>query len=236
MKFAYLIEPPFNYKDEHGLITGCDVELAKTVLKTVGVTDLELVEAEFAALLPGLNNSSWQMTTGLFATEQRQHIAAFSRPIWALADGLLVQQGNPKKLTGYRSIAQLDDALLAVIKDQFQHQTAMEFGIPDTRIKLYKTYEAAAKAVLDGSVDAYASVGRAHSGYLDQHKDLALEVVDVPTLEKPPAFGCFGFHKQDDELREAINQALAAYLGSTQHRAIMATFGFSDEDVDLVVN
>lgn len=236
MKFAYLIEPPFNYKDEHGLITGCDVELAKTVLKAVGISEIELVEAEFAALLPGLNNGAWQMTTGLFATEQRQHIAAFSRPIWALADGLLVQQGNPKDLTGYRSLAQLDDALLAVIQDQFQHHTAIEFGIPETRIKLFSTYEDAAQAVLNGVVDAYASVSRAHSGYLGQHKDLALEIVNVPTLEKLPAFGCFGFHKQDDELKKAVDQALAAYLGSAQHRAMMATFGFSDAEVNLIVN
>lgn len=29
MKFAYLIEPPFNFLSETGEVTGCDVELAK---------------------------------------------------------------------------------------------------------------------------------------------------------------------------------------------------------------
>ncbi len=29
MKFAYLIEPPFNYREDDGTVTGCDVELAR---------------------------------------------------------------------------------------------------------------------------------------------------------------------------------------------------------------
>ncbi|WP_348528988.1 transporter substrate-binding domain-containing protein [Mesorhizobium australicum] len=94
-KFAYLIEPPFNYRDADGTVTGCDVALARTVLGMVGLHDVEMVETEFAHLLPALSEGRWQMTTGLFATEERRWIAAFSRPIWALPDGLLVRKGNP---------------------------------------------------------------------------------------------------------------------------------------------
>ena len=62
----------------------------------LGVKEFELVETEFANLLPGLADGRWQMTTGLFATAERRQIASFSRPIWALADGLLVRKGNPR--------------------------------------------------------------------------------------------------------------------------------------------
>lgn len=236
MKFAYLIEPPFNYKDNDDHVTGCDVELARTILKKIGINEFEPIEAEFAELLPGVNKNRWRITTGLFATEERQKIAAFSHPIWALPDGLLVNKDNRKELTGYKSIAQLEKCLLAVIQDQFQHRTAIEFGIPESRIRLFKTYNTAAKAVLDGRVDAYASVGRAHSGYLNQNASLALEVVEVPTSEKEPAFGCFAFNKEDNDFRELINSALLSYLGSTHHRAMMQTFGFSNKDIDLLVN
>lgn len=56
MKFAYLIEPPFNYRDENNIITGCDVELARYVLNELGINNIEFFEAEFADLLPGLAN------------------------------------------------------------------------------------------------------------------------------------------------------------------------------------
>jgi len=54
MKFAYLIEPPFNYVDAAGRVTGCDVELARYVFAEIGITDFEPVETEFAELLPGV--------------------------------------------------------------------------------------------------------------------------------------------------------------------------------------
>lgn len=91
VKVAYLIEPPFNYIDEAGTVTGCDVELARYVLGQLGIKEVEFVETEFSQLLPGLARNDWQMTTGLFTSPERQRVALFSRPIWALSDGLLVR-------------------------------------------------------------------------------------------------------------------------------------------------
>lgn len=54
MRFAYLIEPPFNDRAEDGSVTGCDVDLARHVFRAAGIAEFEPVEAEFSALLPGL--------------------------------------------------------------------------------------------------------------------------------------------------------------------------------------
>lgn len=232
--FAYLIEPPFNYRQPDGTVTGCDVELARTVLAMVGVRDVKMVETEFAQLLPGLADGRWRMTTGLFSTEERRRTADFSRPIWALPDGLLVQKGNPLQLNGYRSAAKADGCILAVIRDQFQHRSAVEFGVPDNRILIFETYADAALAVVEGRADAYASVARAHGGYLEQNPDLPLEIVTVGRDEKEPAFGSFAFSKSDTAFRQAIDEALQSYLGSPEHRAMMKSFGFDDAEIDLV--
>ena len=135
------------------------------------------------------------MTTGLFATEERKKIAIFSRPIWALADGLLVRKGNPKSLTGYRAIASNSNALIAAIRGQVQHDAAVRFGVPAARIRIFETYGDAAEAVARGTVDAYASVARAHFAFCEQHPELDLEVVRISAAEKEPAFGCFAFAK-----------------------------------------
>ncbi len=182
--FAYLIEPPFNYRDHDGTVTGCDVELARKVLEMVGLHEIELIEAEFAQLLPGLVDGRWRMTTGLFATEERRPAAAFSRPIWALPDGLLVAKGNPVGLTGYRTAARIQGCMLAVIRDQIQHRSAVEFGVPSDHILIFETYGDAARAVLDGRAHAYASVARAHEGFIEQSDDPPLEVVTVAADEK----------------------------------------------------
>ncbi len=236
MKFAYLVEPPFNYRTDEGIVTGCDVELARIVFDQIGIDNFEPIEAEFAELLPGVAEGRWKMTTGLFGTAERRQVATFSRPIWALPDGLLVPSGNPKGLSGYRSVAESGNCKIAVIRDQFQHRSAIEFGVSEDYVRIFETYAEAANSVLKGETDAYASVGRAHTGYLDLHSDLALEAVTVPTSEKAPAFGSFGFSLSDKELCAEVDDVLVDYLGSDQHRLMMKNFGFTDDEVNLVVD
>lgn len=236
MKFAYLIEPPFNHRTPEGTVTGTDVELAKIVVRELGLGEFEPVETEFAELLPGVAEGRWRMTTGLFSTDERRELAMFSRPIWGLPDGLLVKAGNPKGLSGYKSVAQQNNCRLAVIRDQFQHRSAIEFGVSDENIKIFQTYTDAANSVLNGDVDAYASVGRAHTGYIEVSNESRLEVVTVSSAEKQPAFGSFAFSKQDSELCEDVNRILRSYLGSAKHREMMMSFGFSNTEIDLVLH
>lgn len=233
MKFAYLIEPPFNYRDPDGTVTGCDVELARHVLEALGET-FEPIEAEFAELLPGLGHGRWQMTTGLFATKERKRHALFSRSIWALPDGLLVAKGNPLGLTGYRSLAS-GAARVAAIRDQVQHQAVLGFGMPEDRILIFDTYEQAAIAVTTGVADAYASVARAHAGYLAQHSELPLEAVTISASEKAPARGSFGFARHDEALRRSVDTVLERFIGTPEHRAMMVRFGFDDSEIDLLL-
>ncbi len=235
MRFAYLIEPPFNYRDDLGRVTGCDVELARHVVRALGLRGFDLIETEFAELLPGLAAGKWEMTTGLFATGERKSKAIFSRPIWALADGLLVPRGNPLELCGYKSVASADVCRLAVIRDQFQHRSAVEFGVPSERILVFEAYTEAAFAVRKGQADAYASVARAHSGFLEQNAEFKLDIVTVPASEKAPAFGSFAFALKDDAFRESFDEVLDVFLGTPEHRAMTADYGFDDADIDLII-
>lgn len=234
MKFGYLIEPPFNYVDTAGGITGCDVELARHVYSKLGISDFEPVETEFAELLPGLETGRWRMTTGLFNTHERRLCAQFSRPIWALPDGLLVARGNPLGLNGYRSITDNPRARLAVVRNQFQHLSAVEHGVGEDRIDVFETYTEAAQAVRDGKADSYASVGRAHASFIEQNSDWLLDMVLVPIEEKAPGTGAFAFSRNDTRLRQKVDAVLSDFLGTEAHRQMATVFGFSDDEVDLV--
>lgn len=236
MKFAYLIEPPFNYLDDDGAVTGCDVELARYVFTNMGIDSFEPMEAEFADLLPGVAAGRWRMTTGLFGTKERQNVASFSRPIWALPDGLLVTKGNPLGLVGYQSVADQSGCLLAVIRDQFQHRSAVQFGIPKGRIRIFETYTDAAAAVRNGHVGAYASVARAHSGFIERNPDTGLDLTVVPEAEKKPTFGSFAFANPDDDFRNDVDLVLGDYLGISTHRSMMFRYGFSDAEIDLLIS
>ncbi|MGX9143911.1 transporter substrate-binding domain-containing protein [Mesorhizobium sp. 128a] len=235
MKFAFLEEPPFCFTSASGEVSGCDVELARKVVAMLGLARLIPLGTEFADLLPGLVEDRWTMTTGLFVSDERKHLVDFTRPIWALADGLLVAKGNPRGFFGYRSIAQDPTALLGVITGQVQHATALQNGISPEQIRLFATQADAAKAIADGIVHAYASVAMAHRGYLTRRPDMAVGLVEVPSVEKQPSAGAFAIAKDNSALLRSINACLGELLGSDWHRQMMTRYGFADSDIDRII-
>ena len=235
MKFAYLIEPPFNFVDDAGQVKGCDVELAQYIWRELDLGEFEPLETEFAQLLPGVAEGRWKMTTGLFATPEREKLAQFSRPIWALPDGILMKRGNSFQVEGYASASKVSEFKMAVIRDQVQHKTALELGFDESRIKIFETYNDAARSVLEGDANGYASVGRAHTGFLNQNPDMELEVIHVQPSEKRPAFGSFAFNRNDTEFKNSVDEVLERYLGSDEHRQMMAEYGFDDSEIDLLL-
>jgi polar amino acid transport system substrate-binding protein len=84
-------------------------------------------------------------------------------------------------------------------------------------------------------VHAYASVAMAHRGYLVRMPEAPLAVVDVPSSERQPAFSAFALRKTDAALRETIDACLGEILGGRWHRDLMARYGFSDSDIDRVL-
>lgn len=44
MRFAYLIEPPFNFRTDAGEVAGCDVDLARAAFAIAGITDVMFIE------------------------------------------------------------------------------------------------------------------------------------------------------------------------------------------------
>jgi polar amino acid transport system substrate-binding protein len=232
--FAYLDEPPFCAPGADGPV-GCDVEVAFAVLRAIGIERTETRLVTFAELLPGVASGAWHINTPLFVTEERARLVEFSRPVWALADGLMVQAGNPKRLTSYRALAARVDARLVVIADQVQEQRALAAGFDAARVLRVATQPEAAAAVRDGRADAYASVAMAHRGFLRGTPDARLAVVDFGAEGGAVAEGAYSFAKSNADLRRAFDGALQHFLGSPEHRAIMRRYHFPDADVDRVL-
>ncbi|MGX5803541.1 transporter substrate-binding domain-containing protein [Bradyrhizobium sp. Arg314] len=235
MKFAYLQEPPFCFTDAAGKLGGCDAMLAEKICQVLELEHFSSIETEFAELLPGLVEGRWEMTTGLFISEERSKLVDFTQPIWSLSDGLMVARANPLELSGYASIARHSSAVLAVISGQIQHQTALRNGVPPQRVRIFSTQAEAAEAVATGRANAYASVAMAHRGYVNARPGALLDVIDVPASERQPAAGAFALAKGSDALRRRVDQCLGDLLGSPWHREMMGQHGFSDSDVDRLL-
>ena len=207
MRFAWIDEPPFNYVED-GRLRGRDVELAQRAFAAIG-EEFEPVETEFGELLGGLSDGRWDVTTGMFITQERMARAAFTRPIWSLRDGLLVRQDWASRVTGYRSLAAMR-ARLAVLRGQMQIQTALRCGVRQSDLMMFDRYADAADAVLQGTATAYASVELAHVEHIGRSGNASLVCIPVQDDEKLPDVG--GFACASVSVRDRLNAALELLL------------------------
>jgi polar amino acid transport system substrate-binding protein len=236
IQFAYINEPPFVSPSVGNWPGGCDGDLAAAVLTRMGIASAHALQVRFADLIPGVAGGRWTFNTALFITPEREALVRFSRPVWALPDGLMVLSGNVVRFGSYEAVAADPLALLGIVAGQVQGTTAMAAGVPDDRIIRFASPDLVVAAVRARTVSAYASVAMAHRGFLAQHPDKRLafsnlgEAGHAGKAGAAPALGAFSFARDDSGFADDFDQALGAFPGSDAHVAIMARYGFSVRD------
>ncbi len=237
---AILDEPPFCWLEADGTAAGCDVEVAVAVLQRAGIRSVAVRQVTFAELIPGLVEGRWHLNTAMFITDARRRQVRFTRPIWAVADGLIVRSVEGGRFTSYRDVGVDSNARLGVVIGQVQGDSARQAGVPDERLVSFATQDDAVRALCRGEIDAAASTAIGNRALVARLDDPRLVAVDL----RPPAddgrptvpFGAFSLTFTQAALAELVDAHLSAFLGSPQHRAIMTRYGFTDDDVDTVLD
>ncbi|ABE36701.1 amino acid ABC transporter substrate-binding protein, PAAT family [Paraburkholderia xenovorans LB400] len=236
---AYIEEPPFGWTEADRIATGADIELAKVVLRAIGATMIDYRLTTFSELLPGVEAGRWDMNVPLFVTPERANLVAFSVPVWAMGDGFLVRAGNPKSLDSYASLARRGDARLGIIAGQVQHDSARASRVSEDQIEIFEHQADAIEAVRSGAIDAYASTALGNRILADRIGGSVFEAVEhkpgTNGKQHELPFGAFSFNRGNSDLRNAVNAQLRSYLGSPDHRARMAKFGVTSNEIDPVL-
>lgn len=227
IRIGYANEAPFAYTRPDGVVTGESPEIAKVVFDKMSIKKVDAVLTEWGGLIPGLIAGRFDViAAGMYVTPERLKQVLFTDPHYQINDTLLVAKGNPHKLRSYADIAKNDQVKLAVMSGTAQYAYAREAGIPDSRIMQVPNTTAQLQAVRTGRADA--AVGTQLT-----IKDLAAKggkkVEAMDGFEDDPAhtgYGALAFRKEDQDLRDAVNAALKAWLGSDEHLKTVAPFGF----------
>ncbi|HWT37484.1 MAG TPA: transporter substrate-binding domain-containing protein [Paraburkholderia sp.] len=234
VRIAYIDEPPFYWTDAEGSVTGSDIELAKVVLRAIGVTSIEHQLTSFDALLPGVEEGRWDMNVPIFVTAERAAHVAFSAPVWALGDGFVVHGGNPKALVNYAAVAARSDARLGIISGQVQLGSARSAGVSDDQIVMFKDQPEAVAALLAGKIDAFAGTAVGNREVAGANTSLEAVAHELSRSGNAPV-GAFSFSKSNHGLLQAVNEQLRKYLGSADHRARMEKYGLTETEIDSVI-
>ena len=234
VSIAYIEEPPFYWTAKDGSVTGADIELADAVLRAIGVTTIEHVPVSFDEFLPGVQHGRWDMNVPIFVTTERAQHVAFSVPVWALGDGVLVHPGNPKALTSYQTLAAREDARLGVIAGQVQIASARSAGVDDGQLVVFNNQPEAMAALVAGRIDAFAATAIGSRTAADGNPAVEAVALEVGHGARVPV-GAFSFAKGNHSLVQVVNEQLRHYLGTADHRARMAKYGITRTEIDAVL-
>lgn len=238
IKVGFANEAPYAYLDSTtNKLTGEAPEIARVILKRLGVNKIEGVLTEFGSLIPGLQAKRFDIiAAGMYILPERCKQVAFSNPTYGIGEAFLVKAGNPKNLHSYEGLAKNGDATLGVVAGTVERGYARKTDIPDARVQVFPDAPSAVEGVSAGRIDAYAGtsltiqdiVSKVTNGAIERAVPFTDPVIDGKSVR---GYGAFAFRKSDHALVDAFNRELANFIGTPEHHELVKPFGFTKQEL-----
>jgi len=222
-------EPPYSDIKSDGYVGGAAPDIARAVLKKLGVKDLKAKVIMYGAMIPALQARRVDMaTSGLYIKPIRCKSIIYSEPDLCGAEAFAVPKGNPNNLATYEDIAANPSLKMTTCAGCAEEKYALDRGVKPSQIKYFSDPPSGIKMLQQGRVDVFALSGLGTQDLLKKTKDPNLELV-MPVKGVP--MGCAGtaFNMDDKEFRAEFNMALAAIKATGEFAAIIEPYGFSAE-------
>lgn len=236
-RIGFANEAPYAYLDpDTGRLTGEAPEIARVVLGRLGVHRIEGVLTEFGAMIPGLKAGRFDLiAAGMYITPTRCREVDFSNPSYAIGEALVVRAGNPHDLHSYADVAAHPEVTLGVVTGAIQRKYALAVGIPQDQLRVFPDAPSAIEGVAAGRVDAYAGTSLTVDDLLAKAGAGLARATPFtdPVIDGKPVrgFGAFAFRATDDAFRAAFDTELSRFIGTDDHLALVAPFGFTRADL-----
>lgn len=239
IRIGYAVEAPYAFLTPEGEVTGESPEVAKRIVDRLGIRRIIWRNMEFGELIPELNAGRIDViAAGLFVTEQRAKQAFFSLPTFKVRHGLLVRKETPFRFGCCYDVLTNAAVRVAVLEGSVEEEKLRGYGVSPSRIRVVPDaltgYAAVESDVVDALVlSAPAVQWMARKGRPGRTESLC--DFDVFPSGGESAHGAFAFRKGDRRLVEAWNACLKAFLGSSEHRTLVARFGFTAAELPEAV-
>jgi len=230
-------EKPYAYTTPDGQLTGEAVEVARVILKRLGINEMNGVVTEFGSLIPGLKAKRFDIiTAGMYITPKRAMEVAFANPEYSIGEALAVKKGNPLNLHSYKDIANNPKARIAVMSGAIETEYLKKSGVKPEQMILVPDQSSAIAALQAGRADAITMTGPSLQSVLESAKDPNLErVMDFiqPEIDGKSVrgYGAAAFRKEDQDFVDAYNRELQKLKDSGELQKILEPFGFTEHEL-----
>ncbi|MCO7124258.1 ectoine/hydroxyectoine ABC transporter substrate-binding protein EhuB [Sporolactobacillus shoreicorticis] len=230
-------EKPYAYATTDGKLEGEAVEVARVILKRLGIKEMDGVLTQFGSLIPGLKANRFDMiTAGMYITPERAKEVDFANPDYSIGEAIAVKKGNPKNIKSYDDIKKNKNVTIGVMGGAAESKYLEESGVSKKQIKVYSDNPSALSALQAGRVDVITMTGPSLKSVLDTSKAKNVEKVEdfvQPTIDGKSirSYGATVFRKSDDDFRKAFNEELEKMKKNGELLEILKKYGFTEDEL-----
>ncbi len=220
-------EPPYSDIKGDGYVTGAAPDVARAVMKKLGVPELKAQVVGYGSMIPALLARRVDMSTsGLYIKPKRCEAIIYSQPDLCGAEAFAVAKGNPHNIQTYEDIGKKPEVTMTTCAGCAEEAYALERGVAAKQIKVFTDPPSGIKMLQQGRVDVFALSGLGTQDLLKKFNDPNLELI-MPVKGVP--MGCAGaaFNPADKAFRDAYDKALKELKDSGEFAKIIEPYGFS---------
>lgn len=211
--------PPFNYIDASGKLAGFDVEIGVELCKRMDA-DCELVAQDWDGIIPGLLAKKYDfIIASMFITNERKKQVSFTDPYYAAAMTHVAPKGaGITDFTAAGMAGKIIGAQSGTTQAEF-----IETVYSDSSIRLYGTQDEANLDMANGRLDLMVGDVIPSVDWVSKTDDGACcEIVGEPITDPKYVGDGTGIavRKEDNELRKALNKALAEIIADGTYKRI----------------
>lgn len=229
IRVGFANEAPYGYVDRSGMLTGAAPEVAREVMRRLGVPQLDGISTPFGSLLSGLQQGRFDLiAAGMFITPERCQQILFADPDYCVRQAFLVAEGNPYGIRRYEDIAAQPELRLGVLTGAVEATQATDSGIPPGQVRRFDSPDDLLRAVGAGLIDAAALTTISLANLAAQTNFHGVELTESFVHQGQRGCGAFGFRKDDVAFRDQFNQVLTRMKQQGEVIRIVEPFGFAE--------
>ncbi len=235
VRVGFANENPYAYTEPDGTLTGEAVEVARAVLREMGIEEMEGVLTEFGSLIPGLEAGRFDIiTAGMYVNPDRCEQILFADPEYKIGEALIVEAGNPLGLNSYEDIAANPDVTVGTGAGYLENDMMLAVGVSEDQIVNFPDDPSGLAGLQAGQIDAWTGTRPTLIKVLQVADDPNFELADPfeqPVIDGEEAinYGAAGFRYEDEDFRQAFNQGLNNLKESGELLDLIGQFEGFDE-------
>lgn len=230
LKVGIANEQPYGYIDTDGSLKGAVPDLLRTIIRPLGIEELEAQVADFNALIPGLSAGRFDVIgAGMYVNPQRCQAIAFTNPFTQTGGGLIARKGANLKVASLEDLAAQDTIKVGTQSGTSQVQELSKAGVSRDRVVLFARVDEAVAGLQAERCDVIYFPSLQVNELLNIYKDQDLERIEG--FGTPLNYQAFGLRKADTNLVSVLDDGIAAAIKDGTLLKIIQGYGYGEREI-----